>query len=144
MKIAEAMSRDGRWREVIPYLEQSLYYTRGDAEKTAESINWLGTAHLRTDDYEKATELLLQMPKKYPDQIDLTLRAYGNLIKYARENRKDKDLDRYANDVQRYARGLIRQGKDEDYPLLYKRMSQLMTMGGYTAEAQEWAEAEGQ
>ncbi len=144
MKIVEAMSKDGRWAEAIPYLEQSLFYTRGDEEKTAETVNWLGTAHLRTGNYEKATDLLLQMPKKYPDQIDLTLRAYGNLIKYARENRKDKDLDRYANDVQRYARGLIRQGKDEDYPLLYRRMSQLMAMGGYTAEAQEWAEAEGQ
>ncbi len=141
MKIAEAMSVEGKWREVIPYLEQSLYYTRGDEEKAAESINWLGTAHLRTGDYEKAKELLLLMPKDYPGQIDLTLRAYGNLIKYARDNRKDKDLDRYADQVQRYARSLIRQGKDKDYPLLYKRMSQVMAMGGYTAEAQEWAEA---
>ena len=141
MKLAEAMSRDGKWREVIPYLEQSLYYTRGDEEKEAESINWLGTAHLRTGDYEKAKDLLLLMPKKYPGQVDLTLRAYGNLIKYARDHRKDKDLDRYADQVQRYARSLIRQGKDKDYPLLYKRMSQVMAMGGYTAEAQEWAEA---
>ena len=144
MKIAEAMSMEGKWREVIPYLEQSLYYTRGDEEKAAESINWLGTAHLRTGDYEKATALLLLMPKKYPDQIDLTLRAYGNLIKYSRDNRKDKDLDRYVNDVQRYARSLIRQGKDEEYALLYQRMSQLMALGGYTDEAREWAEAEEQ
>jgi len=87
---------------------------------------------------------LLQIPKKYPDQVDLTLRAYGNLIKYARDHRKDNDLDRYVSDVQRYARSLIQQGKDKDYPLLNKRLSQLMTLGGYAAEAQEWAEAEGQ
>ncbi len=144
MKVAEAMSKEGKWREVIPYLEQSLFYTRGDQEKIAETVNWLGTAYLRTGDYEKATDLLLQMPKKYPDQIDLTLRAYGNLIKYSRERRKDKDLDRYIRDVQGYARSLIRNEKDKEYPLLYQRMSQLMAMGGYTAEAQEWAEAEGQ
>ena len=142
MKVAEAMSRDGRWREAIPYLERSLDYTRGDEEKIAETINWLGTAHLRTGDYDEAKDLLLQMPEKYPDQIDLTLRAYGNLIRYSRQQGKNKDLDRYIEDVQRYARSLIRKGKDEEYPLLYKRLSQLMTMGGYTAEAQEWAEAE--
>ncbi len=144
MKLAEAMSKDGRWREAIPHLEQSLFYTRGDDAKTAEAVNWLGTAYLRTDDYEKATDLLLQMPEKYPDQIDLTLRAYGNLIRYSREKGKTGDLDRYVNDVQRYARSLIRRGKDEEYPLLYRRMSQLMAMGGFTAEAQEWTDAEGQ
>ena len=144
MKLAEAMSKDGRWREAIPHLERSLYYTRGDEEKIAQTINWLGTAHLRTGNYEKATDLLLQMPKRYPDQIDLTLRAYGNLIKYSRDNGRDKDLDRYIKDVQQYGNSLIRKDKDEEYPLLYKRLSQLMTMGGYTAEAQEWAEAEGQ
>ncbi|RZV34662.1 MAG: tetratricopeptide repeat protein [Chromatiales bacterium] len=144
MKLAEAMSKDGRWREAIPHLEQSLYYTRGDEQKIAQTTNWLGTAHLRTGNYEKATDLLLQLPQKYPDQIDLTLRAYGNLIRYSRDNGKDTDLDRYIEDVQRYGNALIRKEKDKEYPLLYKRLSQLMAMGGYTAEAQEWAEAEGQ
>lgn len=144
MKMAEAMSKDGKWREAVPYLEQSLFYTRGDEEEIAETINWLGTAHLRTGDYERAAELLLQLPGKYPDQVDLTLRAYGNLIRYARENGRSGDLERYVRDVQRYARSLIRKGKDAEYPLLYRRMSQLMTLGGYTAEAQEWADAEGQ
>jgi tetratricopeptide (TPR) repeat protein len=144
MKIAEAMSKDGRWREVIPYLEQSLYYTRGDEQKIAETIGWLGTAYLRTGEAEKATDLLLEVTRKYSDQIGLTLRAYGNLIQSARDGKSNKDLDRYAKDVQRYARSLIRKGKDEEYPLLHKRMSQLMEMAGYTAEAQEWAEAEGQ
>ncbi len=144
MKIAEAMSKDGKWREVIPYLEQSLYYTRGDEEKIAETIGWLGTAYLRTGDYEKATDLLLEVTEKYSDQIALTLRAYGNLIKNSRERGKVKDLDRYIGDVQGYARSLIRSGKDEEYPLLYQRMSQLMTMGGRNEEAEEWAEAQAQ
>ena len=144
MTIAEVKSKEGKWREVIPYLEQSLYYTRGDEEKIAETIGWLGTAHLRTGDYDKATDLLLEVTEKYSDQIGLTLRAYGNLIKHSRERGKVKDVDRYVEDVQRYARSLIRDGKDKDYPLLYKRMSQLMAMGGHQAEAKEWAEAQAQ
>ena len=142
MKIAEAMSKEGKWREVIPYLEKSLYYTRGDESKIAETIGWLGTAHLRTGEYEKATDLLLEVIREYSDQIGLTLRAYGNLIKHSREKGKDKDVDRYVKDVQRYARSLIRKGKDKEYPLLNRRMSQLMAMAGYQAEAKEWAEAQ--
>jgi len=144
MKIAEELSKDQKWPEVIPYLEQSLFYTRGDEKKIAETIGWLGTAYLRTGDYKKATDLLLDVTEKYPDQIGLTLRAYGNLIKHSHEHGQAKDLERYVKDVQGYARSLIRDGKDKDYPLLHKRMSQLMAMGGYTAEAREWAEAEGQ
>jgi len=139
MKIADAMSKDGKWREVIPYLEESLNYTRGDEEKIAEAIGWLGTAHLRAGDYEKAKDLLLEVTEEYSDQIGLTLRAYGNLIRHSRDTGNDKDLNRHVKDVQRYARSLIRKGKDKEYPLLHQRMSQLMTMGGYEAEAKEWA-----
>ncbi len=141
MKIAEAMSKDGRWREVLPYLEQSLLYTRGDEEKIATTISWMGTAYLRTGDYEKATDLLLEVTEDYSDQIGLTLRAYGNLIRYTREQGKERDLDRYVKDLEGYARQMIRSGRDEDYPMLYQRMSQLMAMGGYKEAAEEWAEA---
>jgi len=142
MNIAEVMSKDGKWREVIPYLEQSLYYTRGDEIKIAETIGWLGTAYLKTGEYEKATGLLLEVTEEYSDQIGSTLKAYGNLIKYSRDKGKVKDLDRYAKDTQRYAKSLIQSGKDKEYPMLYKRMAQLMTMAGYEAEAKEWAEAQ--
>ena len=141
MKIAEAMSRDGRWSEAIEHLERSLYYARGDEQKIGETTGWLGTAYFRTGEYDKATELLEGLTRKYPDQIGLTLRAYANLVKYSRENRKTGDLERHIKDVQRYAESLIRDGKDQEYPLLYKRVSQIMTMGGYPAEAKEWAQA---
>jgi tetratricopeptide (TPR) repeat protein len=144
MKIAEAMSEDKKWREVIPYLEKSLNYTRGDETKIAETVSWLGTAYFETGEYEKATELLLEVPKNYSDQIFLTLKAYGNLIKYSRKKGEDKDVARYAKDVQRYARSLIRSGRDTEYPLLYKRVSQILAMAGYQAEAKEWAEAQEQ
>ncbi len=144
MKIAEAMSKDGRWNEVIPYLEQSLYYTRGDEEKMAETIGWLGTAYLRTGEHEKGTDLLLEVTQKFSDQFGLTLRAYGNLIRHSREQGNDKALDRYVTDVQRYANSLVRREKDKDYPLLYQRMSQLMTLAGYDEEAREWAAKQSQ
>jgi tetratricopeptide (TPR) repeat protein len=141
MKLAEALSREGKWSEVIPYLEQSLYYTRGDEAKTAETVGWLGTAYLRTGEYEKATDLLLQVPEKYPDQVALALRSYGNLIKSSRERGQAKDVERYADDAQAYARSLIRSGKDKEFPLLHQRMSQLMTLAGNDEAAVEWAEA---
>ena len=113
----------------------------GPFEKIGETTGWLGTAYFRTGEYDKATKLLEGLTRKYPDQIGLTLRAYGNLVKYSRENRKTGDLERHIKDVQRYAESLIRDGKDQEYPLLYKRVSQIMTMGGYPAEAREWAQA---
>jgi tetratricopeptide (TPR) repeat protein len=144
MNIAEAMSKDGKWREVIPYLEQSLYYTRGDEKKIAETTGWLGTAYFNTGEYDKATELFLEVTREYSDQIGLTLRAYGNLIKHSRDQGKTRDLERYARDVQRYGKSLVRKGKDEEYPLLYQRMSQLMAMAGHNAEANEWTLAQEQ
>lgn len=144
MKLAEALSKDGKWPEVIRYLEQSMHYTRGDETKIAETIGWLGTAYLRTGEFDKATGLLLEVTEQYSDQIGLTLRAYGNLIRHSRERGNARDLKRYVDDVQRYARSLVRDGKDKDYPLLYQRMSQLMTMAGLAADAREWAEAQPQ
>lgn len=144
MKLAEALSKDGKWPEVIRYLEQSMHYTRGDETKIAETIGWLGTAYLRTGEYEKATAMLLEVTEEYSEQIGLTLRAYGNLIRHARERGNAEDLKTYIDDVQRYARSLVRSGKDKEYPLLYQRMSQLMTMADLEAEAREWAEAQPQ
>ena len=68
----------------------------------------------------------------------------GNLIRNARQKGRDKDLDRYARDAQRYGEKVVRSGKDKEYSLFYKRMSQIMTMGGYMEEAKEWEEAQPQ
>ena len=119
-------------------------YCRRYEEKIAEAIGWLGMAHLRTGDHEKAVALLLEVTEQYSGQVELTFSAYGNLIRYARGSGKVRDLDRHIADVQRYARSLIHDGKDAEYPWLYRRMSQLMVMGGYEAEAKEWAEIQAQ
>ena len=141
IKIAEAMSKDGKWREVTTFLEQSLNYTRGDETKAAETTVWLGTAYLNAGEYEKATDLLVEMIDEYPDQVALVLRAYGSLVRYSREQGKRTKLDRYIRDVQRYARALVRTGKDKDYPMLNQTVSQILTLGGYSKEAREWANA---
>ncbi|MCH9693537.1 MAG: tetratricopeptide repeat protein [Gammaproteobacteria bacterium] len=142
MNVAELLSQDENWNEAISYLERSLFYTRGDEIKIAETVGWLGTAYLRTGDYDTATDLLLEVTSEYPDQIYLTLKAFGNLIRYSKETGKLDDLDRYVSNAQRYAKKLVRSGDDEKYPPLYTRMSQLMTMAGYADEAQEWADAQ--
>ena len=144
MKLAEALSKDGRWREVIPHLERSLYYTRGDETKIAETIGWLGMAHLRTGEYDKGKDLLLAVTEEYPDQIGLVLRSYMTLIRHARELGKDGDVLRYTRDVQRYGLSLVRSGKDKEFPMLNQRMAQILTLGGYPEEAKEWAEAKQQ
>lgn len=144
IKIAEAKSKEGQWHEVIPHLQRSLDYTRGDETKIAETSSWLGIAYLRTGQYEKATDLLLGVTEKYPNQTELVLSAYGNLVRYSRAQGKDRDLDRYIEDVQRYARSLVRSGKDEEYPLLNQKVSQILALGGYNDEAREWAQAKQQ
>ena len=144
MKIAEAKSKDGKWREVIPHLEQSLYYTRGDETKIAEATGWLGMAYLRTGQSEKGTSLLLDVTKEYPDQIGVVLRAYVTLIRHSRELGRGSDVDRYTRDAQRYALSLVRSGKDKEFPMLNQMMAQILTLGGYHREAREWAETKPQ
>lgn len=144
IKTAEAKSREGKWPEVIPHLERSLSYTRGDESKIAETMGWLGTAYLRTGQYGKATDLLLEVTQEYPEQVAVVLRAYGSLVMSAREQGNDGDLDRYIRDVQRYARSVVRSGKAEEYPPLNRTMSQILALGGYNEEAREWAEATAQ
>ena len=122
-----------------------LYRVSGNShKKIAEAVNWIGTAYLRMGDYDNAKKRLLEIPENHPDEIDLSLKAYANLIRYSRENRKTGDLESYVDDVQSYANRLVRQGKDQDYPLLYDRMVQIMTMGGKSAESKEWADAKPQ
>jgi len=142
MKVADMLSKQGKWREVIPYLERSMYYVRGNQDQIAETKGWLGSAYLRVKEYEKGTEILEEMIADYPEQIGLTLRSYGNLIKYAREQGLNRDASRYLAEVEYYANALIRDGKDKEYPMLYRRMAQLMTMAGNKLEANKW-EAKG-
>ena len=138
INLATLLSQDGRWAEVIPLLERSLSYTRGREELVVEAVGWLGTAHLKTGNTAKATELLLSIPEDYPDQIGMSLRAYGNLIKHSSDSRDAQATEQYLTSLENYANTLVVSGASESYPRLNQRMAQLMTMGGDKAGAARW------
>ena len=135
---ATLLSQDGRWAEVIPLLERSLSYTRGREELVVEAVGWLGTAHLKSGNTVKATELLLSIPEDYPDQIGMSLRAYGNLIKHSVDSRDAQATEQYLTSLENYANTLVASGASDSYPRLNQRMAQLMTMGGDKAGAARW------
>ena len=141
INLATLLSQDGRWAEVIPLLERSLSYTRGREELVVEAVGWLGTAHLKTGNTAKATELLLSIPEDYPDQIGMSLRAYGNLIKHSVDSRDARKTEQYLTSLENYANNLVASGASESYPRLNQRMVQLMNMGGDKAGAARWRAA---
>ena len=141
INLATLLSQDGRWAEVIPLLERSLSYTRGREELVVEAVGWLGTAHLKTGNTAKATELLLSIPEDYPDQIGMSLRAYGNLIKHSVDSRDAQKTEQYLTSLENYANNLVASGASESYPRLNQRMAQLMNMGGDKAGAARWRAA---
>lgn len=138
INLATLLSQDGRWAEVIPLLERSLSYTRGREELIVEAVGWLGTAHLKTGNTVEATELLLSIPENYPDQIGMSLRAYGNLIKHSVDSSDTQTTQQYLTSLENYANTLVASGASDNYPRLNQRMTQLMTMGGDKAGAARW------
>ena len=138
INLATLLSQDGRWAEVIPLLERSLSYTRGREELVVEAVGWLGTAHLKTGNTVEATELLLSIPENYPDQIGMSLRAYGNLIKHSVDSSDTQTTQQYLTSLENYANTLVASGASDSYPRLNQRMTQLMTMGGDKAGAARW------
>ena len=141
INLATLLSQDGRWEEVIPLLERSLSYTRGREELVVEAVGWLGTAHLKTGNTVEATELLLSIPENYPDQIGMSLRAYGNLIKHSVDSSNTQTTQQYLTSLENYANTLVASGASDNYPRLNQRMTQLMTMGGDNAGAARWRAA---
>ena len=138
INLATLLSQDGRWAEVIPLLERSLSYTRGREELIVEAVGWLGTAHLKTGNTVEATELLLSIPENYPDQIGMSLRAYGNLIKHSVDSSDTQTTQQYLTSLENYANTLVASGASDSYPRLNQRMTQLMTMGGDKTGAARW------
>ena len=138
MNLATLLSQDGRWAEAIPVLERSLSYTRGREQQVVEALGWLGTAKLRVGDADEAVALLESIPRDYPEQIGFSLRAYGNLIKHASEEGDRTSVEDYLEEVQAYATRLKNSGLADNYPMLGRRMAQLLTMGGDKAAASQW------
>lgn len=135
---AKMLHQDERYREAIPYLRLALIHARDEDALIAQLTGWLGLAHLKLGEKDTATELLLRVPREYPEQIHYVLQAYATLIRYSVQA-GDTDATRdYAEDVQRYAERADKGGKAAEYPMLYTRMSQIMRLAGDQARAQDW------
>ena len=118
-----------------------MNYTRGREELVVEAVGWLGTAHLKIGNTAKASKLLLSIPEDYPDQIGMSLRAYGSLIQHSSDSRDAEAAEQYLTSLENYANTLVASGASESYPRLNQRMAQLMTMGGDKAGAARWRAA---
>ncbi|MFT4809852.1 MAG: tetratricopeptide (TPR) repeat protein [Paraglaciecola sp.] len=138
IKLAEYLSAKNELSLANEYLIQSLYYTRNDRKKNTQALGWLGLNYMKTNNYSEGKAYLEQVTDQFPEQISATIRAYGALIKYARENKQKNDFQRYVAAVQRYALRIIEDERVHEFPLLYRRMAQVMTIAGDIAEAQRW------
>jgi hypothetical protein len=68
------------------------------------------------------------------------LRAYGTLIKDSVGRGLTSKRLRYLADLNAYASALIRDGRAGDYPLLFRRMAQILSLAGEHQAAGQWAE----
>lgn len=138
IKIAEQLSADGKLKQAIEALEQSLYYTRNDDSKKTQALGWIGSNHMKLSNYQQGKAYFEQVVDQFPDQIGANIMAYGALIKNARDNKQHDDFHHYLAGVKRYAKRLIAEERVQEFPLLYRRMAQIMTIAGDTEEAQHW------
>ena len=139
INLVELLGRQGRWDDAVPYLETAMHYTRDREDLVTETKGFLGTALLRTGQAERAEEVLLSLPADYPENIGASFRAYGNLIRQARDDGKPEKVAEYVYDLKAYAADRIDEGANANYSRFNQRMSQLLTIAGYEAEAALWA-----
>jgi len=88
----------------------------------------------------KAKRRLLELIAAHSDQIELTLKAYGTLVKRAVEEGAARDVNQHLRDLEDYAQTLVRSNQLEQYPLLPRRMAQILSLAGRHAEARQWAQ----
>lgn len=138
IKLAQHLSSVGELAQANGHLKQSLYYTRNDAAKETQALGWIGLNSMKLSNYQGGKDYLEKVIEQFPEQIGACIRAYGALIKYARENNENSDFRRYVAGVKRYAKKLVEQERIQEFPLLYRRMAQIMTIAGDNAEAKRW------
>jgi tetratricopeptide (TPR) repeat protein len=138
VKFAEDLSSQGYHEAAIDHLKRSLHYTRDDADKEIQVFGMLGLNYMKANNYPKGVESFKRIIEHYSDNISVTIRAYGAIIKYARDNKQTQDVRYFLKSVREYANKLINSGRVEEFPLLYRRMAQIMTLAGEHAEAKHW------
>lgn len=138
IKLAEHLSAKNELSLANEHLKQSLHYIRNDKTKETQALGWIGLNYMKANNYHEGKIYLEQVSEQFPEQIGATIRAYGALVKYSRENNQKTDFQRYVAGVKRYAQRLIDNDRVQEFPLLYRRMAQIMTIAGDTEEAQRW------
>lgn len=144
IKLAEDLSRRGSYQAAIEQLKRSFYYTRNDASKEIQALGLMGLNYMMSDDYENGVASFERIIDQHSDNISATIRAYGAIIKLARDNNQTQDFNYFLNGVQRYAKNLVNSGKGEEFPLLYRRMAQIMTMANNPSQAKRWQDMQPQ
>ena len=140
LKLAEIHQAFGRFKAAIPHLEQALNYTRDDHTLQAQTLGALASAQLKAGDPSQAKRRLLELIDAHPGEIELTLKAYGTLVKRAVEEGAARDVNQHLRDLEDYAQALVRSNQLEQYPLLPRRMAQILSLAGRHAEARQWAQ----
>lgn len=138
MKIASILQTAGRFDEAIPHLQRALDYARGDGGLLSQTMGSLGLTYFKNGSPQKATDILTDLIAQHSDQIDATLKAYGTLIRYAVSQGNQRELIQYGRALQQYADTLVRNGNEESYPELRQRVTQILRLGGFHREAQQW------
>lgn len=138
INIAQALAGKADYQTANTYLKRSLHYTRNDPDKEVQALGLIGLNYMKTKDYDNGSLYFERIVNDYSNQIGAVFRAYGVLIKYAKEYNKTKAFNGYVNGSQRYATRLINDGRADEFPLIYRRMAQIMTIAGNTPEAQRW------
>ncbi|MEH6585161.1 MAG: tetratricopeptide repeat protein [Halioglobus sp.] len=136
--LAKMLHKDGKYRQEVPYLEAALKNARGDETLIAQLNGWLGLVYFKLGNEELATEYLVGVTNNYPQQTHYVLQAYATLIRHSMQSGNTGDVNAYAGQAQRYSEGMVRAGKDSEYPMLYAKMSQIMSLAGDRSQARAW------
>jgi hypothetical protein len=121
-------------------LERALLYLTHDAPLLAQTQGALGSYYLNSEQFDQGTEVLLALIDQHPLEIESVLRAYGTLIKDSVARGLTREQIRYIADLERYANDLIKSERAADYPLLNRRMAQILSIAGKNRAARAWAQ----
>lgn len=137
---SEISAQTKNYDDAISDLERLRFYMAGDTGLAAQTLGALGSAYLNSNRYHEGIPILLELIDQYPSEIESVLRAYGTLIKDSVGRGLTSKRLRYLADLNAYASALIRDGRAGDYPLLFRRMAQILSLAGEHQAARQWAE----
>ena len=144
IKLATLLTQEKKWQAAIFYLERSLNYTRGNRTHVAETLGWLGTAYIELSQLDKGQNFLKQVTNDYSDQIDPTLRAYANLVRFSVDRSDEEATQQHVDETLNYANKLLTTQGAADYSesQLRFRVAQILTLAGRQALARQWYQPE--